>query len=335
MLPALRTTTVPSARASCSSAFADFTRDGHEFAADAVARGAAALVVDHQLDLDVPQVLVTNVRRAMAPAAATFYGDPTAVIELVGVTGTNGKTTTAYLIRSLLEATGRQTGLLGTVKSVIGGVESELARTTPEAIDLQRMFRAMLDGGDVACVMEVSSHALELARVDRSHFSVGVFTNLTQDHLDFHPTMEDYFLAKRRLFTDLAVRRPVINLDDAYGARLATDPEIEAPITFALDHPGATYRADDLRTDLSARSSRCTRRMVSPSCARPCVAASTSTTCSARWPLRVRATCHSTPRWLRSSRLDRCRGGLRPSTRVSPSPCSSIMPIRPTRWRTC
>ena len=228
-----------------------FTRDGHEFAGDAVARGAAALVVDHQLDLDIPQVVVEDVRRAMAPAATTFYGDPTAALELIGVTGTNGKTTTAYLIRALLEAAGRQTGLLGTVKSVIGGVESELARTTPEAIDLQRMFREMLDGGDTACVMEVSSHALELARVDGSHFSVGVFTNLTQDHLDFHPTMEDYFLAKRRLFTDVAARRPVINLDDAYGVRLATDPEIDAPTTFALDHPGATYRADDLRTDLS------------------------------------------------------------------------------------
>ncbi len=228
-----------------------FTRDGHEFAGDAVARGAAALVVDHQLDLDIPQVVVADVRRAMAPAAATFYGDPTSVIELIGVTGTNGKTTTAYLIRSLLEAAGRQTGLLGTVKSVIGGVESELARTTPEAIDLQRMFRAMLDGGDTACVMEVSSHALELARVDGSHFSVGVFTNLTQDHLDFHPTMEAYFIAKRRLFTGLGARRPVINLDDVYGGRLATDPEIAAPITFALDHPGATYRADNLRTDLS------------------------------------------------------------------------------------
>ena len=106
---------------------------------------------------------MADVRRAMAPAAATFYGNPTATLDLVGVTGTNGKTTTAYLVRSLLEADGRQTGLLGTVKSVIGGAEFEVERTTPEAIDLQRSFRAMLDGGDVACVMEVSSHALELA----------------------------------------------------------------------------------------------------------------------------------------------------------------------------
>jgi UDP-N-acetylmuramoyl-L-alanyl-D-glutamate--2,6-diaminopimelate ligase len=228
-----------------------FTRDGHDFAADAVQRGAAALVVDHLLDVDIPQAVVPDVRGAMSQAAATFYGNPTESLDLVGITGTNGKTTTAYLVRALLEADGRHTGLLGTVKSVIGGTESPVERTTPEAIDLQRAFRAMLDGGDVACVMEVSSHALELGRVDASRFAVGVFTNLTQDHLDFHPTMEDYFQAKRKLFTELRASRPVVNLDDAYGQRLATDPEIQAPITFALDHPGATYRADDLRSDLA------------------------------------------------------------------------------------
>ena len=228
-----------------------FTRDGHDFAADAVQRGAAALVVDHLLDVDIPQVVVADVRRAMPAAAAAFYGNPTESLELVGITGTNGKTTTAYLVRALLEADGRQTGLLGTVKSVIGGSESQVQRTTPEAIDLPQSFRAMLDGGDVACVMEVSSHALELGRVDGSRFAVGVFTNLTQDHLDFHPTMEDYFQAKRRLFTELGANQQVLNLDDAYGRRLATDPELDSPITFALDHPAATYRADDLRTDLS------------------------------------------------------------------------------------
>jgi UDP-N-acetylmuramoyl-L-alanyl-D-glutamate--2,6-diaminopimelate ligase len=228
-----------------------FTRDGHEFASDAVARGAAALVVDHLLDLDVPQVVVPEVRRSMAPAAAAFYGNPTATLDLVGVTGTNGKTTTAHLVRSLLEADGRRTGLLGTVKSVIAGTEFEVERTTPEAIDLQRSFRAMLDGGDVACVMEVSSHALELRRVDDSQFAVAVFTNLTQDHLDFHPTMEDYFQAKRRLFTEVGARHAVLNLDDPYGIRLATDPAIASPVTFALEHAGATYRADDLRTDVS------------------------------------------------------------------------------------
>jgi UDP-N-acetylmuramoyl-L-alanyl-D-glutamate--2,6-diaminopimelate ligase len=228
-----------------------FTRDGHDFAAEAVASGAAALIVDHMVDVDIPQIVVDDVRRAMGPVAAAFYGDPTAELDLVGITGTNGKTTTAYLVRALLEADGRQSGLLGTVKSVIGGTELTLERTTPEAIDLQRAFRAMLDGGDSACVMEVSSHALELGRVDGAHFAVGVFTNLTQDHLDFHPTMEDYFQAKRKLFTEVGASQAVINLDDPYGLRLATDPEIATPVTFALDHPGATYRADDVRTGLS------------------------------------------------------------------------------------
>ncbi len=228
-----------------------FTSDGHDFAADAVQRGAAALVVDHLLDVDIPQVVVPDVRRAMPAAAARFYGNPTESLDLVGITGTNGKTTTAYIVRALLVADRRQTGMLGTVKSVIGGVELPVERTTPEAIDLQRSFRAMLDGGDTACVMEVSSHALALGRADASHFAVGVFTNLTQDHLDFHPTMEDYFQAKRKLFTELGARTAVLNLDDPYGLRLATDPEIPSPITFALDHAGATYRADDVRTGLA------------------------------------------------------------------------------------
>jgi len=226
-----------------------FTRDGHDFAPDAVARGAVALVVEHELDLDILQIRVPSVRAAMAPAAAAFYRDPTAELETVGVTGTNGKTTTAFLVQALLEAGGRQTGLLGTVKSVIGGVEHEVLRTTPEAIDLQKAFRAMLDAGDRACVMEVSSHALELRRADAIHFAAAVFTNLTQDHLDFHPTMEKYFDAKRWLFR--RSERPdaaVINVDDPYGARLAD--ELQRPITFAIQRE-ASYRAEGVRTELS------------------------------------------------------------------------------------
>jgi UDP-N-acetylmuramoyl-L-alanyl-D-glutamate--2,6-diaminopimelate ligase len=225
-----------------------FTRDGHEFAADAVQRGAAALVVDHHLEIPVPQVQVPDVRAAMAPAAAAFYGHPTTDLQVAGVTGTNGKTTTAYLIRHLLEADGRQTGLLGTVTSVIGGREHPVERTTPEAIDLQRTFRAMRDGGDTACAMEVSSHALELRRADAIRFEAAVFTNLTQDHLDFHPSMEAYFAAKRRLFTELNPENSIINLDDAYGARLAA--ELENPVTFALEAHGAAYRASAVETDL-------------------------------------------------------------------------------------
>jgi UDP-N-acetylmuramoyl-L-alanyl-D-glutamate--2,6-diaminopimelate ligase len=225
-----------------------FTRDGHEFAPAAIAAGAAALVVERPLGLGVPEVRVSSVRAAMAPAAAAFYGDPTARLQTIGVTGTNGKTTTAFLIRALLEAAGRQTGLLGTVTSVIAGAERGVERTTPEAIDLQRTFREMFDGGDVACAMEVSSHALELHRADAIHFAAAIFTNLTQDHLDFHETMEAYFLAKRHLFVEARPRHAIVNLDDAYGARLAA--ELPEAITIAVDR-NADYRARDLQTDLT------------------------------------------------------------------------------------
>jgi UDP-N-acetylmuramoyl-L-alanyl-D-glutamate--2,6-diaminopimelate ligase len=224
-----------------------FTRDGHDFAPEAIVRGAVALVVQRPLGLGVPEVKVDDVRAAMAPAAARFYGDPTARLEVVGVTGTNGKTTTAFLMRALLEAGGRPAGMLGTVTSVIGGVEHDVERTTPEAIDLQRTFRRMLDAGDRACAMEVSSHALELGRADAIHFAAAIFTNLTQDHLDFHSTMEDYFRAKRRLFDAPEPGRAVINVDDSYGARLAA--ELGGPVTFALD-TDATYRATGVQTGL-------------------------------------------------------------------------------------
>jgi UDP-N-acetylmuramoyl-L-alanyl-D-glutamate--2,6-diaminopimelate ligase len=237
-----------------------FRVDGHEFAPQALAGGASALVVERPLGLGVPEVLVSSVRRSMAPLAARFYGEPSQELRVVGVTGTNGKTTTAYLVRALMEATGEQCGLLGTVKSVIGGQERGVERTTGEAIDLQADLRAMLDGGDLACAMEVSSHALELARTDETAFSAAMFTNLTQDHLDFHPTMEDYFLAKRKLFvpeTGPAPGLSVINVGDPYGRRLAE--ELDGAITFALEEP-ADYSARELRCELD----RCRFRLLAP-----------------------------------------------------------------------
>jgi UDP-N-acetylmuramoyl-L-alanyl-D-glutamate--2,6-diaminopimelate ligase len=221
-----------------------FRSDGHDFAPDAVQRGAAALVTERRLDLGVPEVVVDDVRAAMGPAAARFYGDPTAELDVVGITGTNGKTTTAFLVRHLLEAAGRQTGLLGTVKRVVGGVEEEVERTTPEAIDLQETFRRMRDGGDSAVAMEVSSHALELGRVAGIRFACRVFTNLTQDHLDFHETMDAYFAAKRRLFEEPGLS--VVNVDDEYGRRLAA--EVNA-VTFGIEHE-ADYRARDIEFDV-------------------------------------------------------------------------------------
>jgi UDP-N-acetylmuramoyl-L-alanyl-D-glutamate--2,6-diaminopimelate ligase len=222
-----------------------FRADGHDFAPAAVERGAVALVCQRPLGLGVPEVVVPDVRAAMAPAAARFYGDPTAELDVVGITGTNGKTTTAFLVRHALEADSRGCGLLGTVKRIVGGVEEEVERTTPEAIDLQATFRRMLDGGDAACAMEVSSHALELGRVAGVRFACRVFTNLTQDHLDFHDTMEAYFAAKRRLFDEPGAS--VVNIDDAYGRRIAADVDC---VTFAIDRE-ADYRARDIEFDLS------------------------------------------------------------------------------------
>src|SRR3954447_1321787 len=191
-----------------------FTRDGHDFAPDAIARGAAALVVQRPLGLGVPEVRGDDVRPAMAVAAARLHGDPTARLRVAGITGTNGKTTTAFLVRALLDGAGIACGLLGTVTKVIGGVEHPVVRTTPEAIDLQRDFRAMLDAGDAACAMEISSHALELRRADGIHVAAAVFTNLSQDHLDFHGDMEAYFAAKRRLFESQLTSVRIANADD-------------------------------------------------------------------------------------------------------------------------
>jgi len=229
-----------------------FKADGHDFAPDAVERGAAALVCERPLGLDVPELVVTSARAAMGPAAARFYGDPTAKLRVVGITGTNGKTTTAFLTRAILERAGMSTGLLGTVKSIVGGVDEPVERTTPEGIDLQATFRRMLDAGDDACVMEVSSHALELGRAEGIHFACRVFTNLTQDHLDFHPDMEAYFMAKRRLFAPPGPA--VVNVDDDYGNRLADD--VPEPVTYAID-TDADYRAREIRFDPSGSSFTC------------------------------------------------------------------------------
>jgi UDP-N-acetylmuramoyl-L-alanyl-D-glutamate--2,6-diaminopimelate ligase len=215
--------------------------DGHEFGLAAVEAGAVGLVVERELEVDVAQVVVADARAAMAPLAARFWGDPTSELRVVGVTGTNGKTTTAFLIREVLEAAEVQCGLLGTVRQVVGGVEEEVERTTPEAIDLQATFRRMLEAGDRACVMEVSSHALALHRADAIHFEVALFTNLTQDHLDFHGEMEDYFRAKRLLF-EIGPKASIVNVDDPYGCRLAEEFDC------------ATYSAEGAVADFEARN---------------------------------------------------------------------------------
>jgi UDP-N-acetylmuramoyl-L-alanyl-D-glutamate--2,6-diaminopimelate ligase len=201
--------------------------DGHDFAPGAVERGAVALVVERPLDLPVPQVVVRDSRAAMAPAADVFFGEPTSELEVVGVTGTSGKTTTSFLLFAILAAAGRRPGLLGTVEARVGGERRGVVRTTPEAIDLQRLFREMLEAGDRSCAMEASSHASTLHRLDCVRFAVLVFTNLSQDHLDFHGDMESYFQAKRRLFSGPAV----VNVGDEWGRRLAA--ELPDAVTFS------------------------------------------------------------------------------------------------------
>jgi UDP-N-acetylmuramoyl-L-alanyl-D-glutamate--2,6-diaminopimelate ligase len=217
--------------------------DGHDFAAEAVARGASALVVERSLGLDVPEVVVDSARAALARAAARFYGDPSHALDVAGITGTNGKTTTGWILREILEADGRRCGLLGTIKEIVGGAERLPHLTTPAAIDLQHDLRQMADAGDAACVMELSSHGLAQSRCDEVRFKAAVFTNLSRDHLDFHDSMSEYFETKRRLFlTEPEI--PVVNADDPYGRSLAQERPRTA--TFALERP-ADYRARDLR----------------------------------------------------------------------------------------
>src|SRR5437763_1248717 len=176
--------------------------DGHDFARDAVKRGAVALVVERPLGLGVPEVVVSSSRAAMAQAADEFFGRPTDELQVAGVTGTNGKTTTTFLLYAILAAAARRPGLVGTIEARVGGERRGIARTTPEAIDLQRLFREMLDAGDRSVAMEASSHASPLHRLDCVRFAALVFTNLSHEHLDFHADMEDYVQAKRPLFHD-------------------------------------------------------------------------------------------------------------------------------------
>ena len=209
--------------------------DGATYAPQAIASGAIAIVADQPPPTPVhaPWIVVPDARLALALLAATFFGHPSRDMRVVGITGTNGKTTTSYLLSAIFEAAGIACGLMGTVTYRIGSRDIDAARTTPEAPELQGLMREMVSSGCGACVMEVSSHALALRRADGIRFAAGVFTNLTRDHLDFHADMEDYFSAKRRLFEMLPEDAPaIINVDDPRGASLV---EIaKRPVTYAL-----------------------------------------------------------------------------------------------------
>ena len=229
--------------------------DGGAFAEQAVGRGAQAIVAETEKRgaVGVPWIVVRDARLALALLADRFFNQPSRRMPVVGVTGTNGKTTTSYLLCSILDAAGLRAGMLGTVAYRIGGEDREASRTTPEAPDVQQLLNEMLEHGSRSAVMEVSSHALSLKRVDGMRFAAGVFTNLTRDHLDFHADMEAYFAAKRRLFEMLPDGAPgVINLDDPRGAALV---EISSrPITYAI-----TAKADVVpgRIDMTLAGLRC------------------------------------------------------------------------------
>ncbi len=229
-----------------------FVHDGHDFASDAVRRGAVAVVVQRIVDgVDSAiQIVVPDTRASLAYAAATFLDHPSSSVRIVGVTGTNGKTTTTYLVDSIMRAAGVKTGVIGTVGTRIGDTQVEASRTTPESADLQALLARMRNEGVDTCAMEVSSHAIDLRRVDGVKFAVTAFTNLTQDHLDYHHTIEEYFSVKRRLFAEHDVAARVVNIDDPLGAAMAAELGAEMTVGMAQD---ADVRAIDL--SLSANGS--------------------------------------------------------------------------------
>ena len=221
------------------------TADGHDFAAAAVEAGASALCVERPLPLPVPQILASDVRRAMGRIAGSFFGSPADQLLVIGVTGTNGKTTTAFLVDSILRAEGRTTGLIGTIETRVGDRVRPGVRTTPESLDLQRLFAEMRAEGVDSVVMEVTSHALVLHRVEGVRFQAAGFTNLSQDHLDFHADMENYFEAKASLFDPSRSERGAVNTDDPYGRRLIATAGVPC-VSF-----GTTEDAEIRATDVS------------------------------------------------------------------------------------
>ncbi|MBU6398808.1 MAG: UDP-N-acetylmuramoyl-L-alanyl-D-glutamate--2,6-diaminopimelate ligase [Verrucomicrobia bacterium] len=226
--------------------------DGHDYIMSAVDRGAAAVICERNgfVSQRVTKVKVADAREALALAAAEYYQHPSRRLKVIGVTGTNGKTTVTFMVRQMLESAGVKTGLLGTIRYEIGERMIPAQRTTPEALEVQQMMAQMVRAGCAACVMEVSSHALDQKRVHGVEFDTAIFTNLTQDHLDYHGTMADYYAAKQKLFraVELGTKRgtAVINIDDAYGERLAHETQAEVLLSYGLDE-AAKVRATNIR----------------------------------------------------------------------------------------
>lgn len=203
-----------------------FEVDGHDYANKAIEAGAKVVLCEKKIDIKsegVTVLLVNEGRKALATMSANYYGHPTKSLKLIGVTGTNGKTTTVYLLKSMLEKAGKKVGLVGTIANYIGENKLKSERTTPESLELQKLFKDMVDANCEYCVMEVSSHSLQLDRVYGCEFEVGIFTNLTRDHLDFHKSFDNYYNAKFKLFE--RSKASVINVDDDYGYRVLKDVE--------------------------------------------------------------------------------------------------------------
>ncbi len=225
-----------------------------------MAAGAKALVVERWLDLDVPQALVPSVRSAMGPMSAVAFGNPARSMTMLGFTGTNGKTTSTYLMEAIFRAAGMRSGVIGTNGARVDGEPVPLARTTPEAPDLHRLLARMRDAGVRGVAMEVSSHALDQDRVGGVVFDAVAFTNLSRDHLDYHATMEDYFDAKAALFTPARARVGAVNVDDPFGLRLLDAPSIPLS-SFAIDRE-ADLRATDVVATADGLSFRVGKRQV-------------------------------------------------------------------------
>ncbi|HAT4328724.1 TPA: UDP-N-acetylmuramoyl-L-alanyl-D-glutamate--2,6-diaminopimelate ligase [Clostridium perfringens] len=202
-----------------------FKVDGHSFIGDAIKKGAKALIVQEDVSVqeDITIIKVRDTRKALAIMSSNYFGNPKDKLKIIGITGTNGKTTSAFIIKSILEKAGFMTGLIGTIANYIGNKKVDAVRTTPESYELHELFKNMVDAGVEYCVMEVSSHSLELDRVYGIQFEEGIFTNLTRDHLDFHKTFENYYNAKFKLFE--RSNHSIINLDDPYGANIVKDIE--------------------------------------------------------------------------------------------------------------
>jgi UDP-N-acetylmuramoyl-L-alanyl-D-glutamate--2,6-diaminopimelate ligase len=230
--------------------------DGHVHAPEAVAAGAVALLVERSLDLGVVEAEVRDVRVALGPAASNLHGHPSRAMRCLGVTGTNGKTTTTYLLESIARAAGERVGLVGTTGARVDGAAVALDHTTPEATDLQALLAEMRDTGVDTVAMEVSSHALAQHRIDGTWFACAGFTNLSHDHLDYHGSVDAYFAAKASLFEPERAAAAAINLDDEFGAELARQTRRNGmpTITFALDDKFADIGADDIALEASGAS---------------------------------------------------------------------------------